>query len=161
MLWRESMLPLRYMRTCVWVKPNGMPQMTGDRPGMGYESIVCCHSDGRSRWNGGGRKGVFDFCSRDSGMGAEPNLHPSQKPLALMLELVSLFSDPGEVVIDPYCGSGTTGAACLRLGRRFVGIEKDAAWAKTARERLEAESRKQSIDQYRKGQTTIFERTKA
>src|SRR5690349_8431375 len=48
-----------YKRTCVWVKPDGKPQYSGDRPGIGYESIVACHAPGRSRWNGGGRHGVF------------------------------------------------------------------------------------------------------
>ena len=54
MLWRAALEPLVYKRTCVWVKPDGMPQLTGDRPGMGYESMVCCHTQGRSAWNGGG-----------------------------------------------------------------------------------------------------------
>ena len=45
MLWREALFPLVYKRTCVWVKPDGMPQLTGDRPGLGYESLVCCHTN--------------------------------------------------------------------------------------------------------------------
>ena len=51
--------------------------------------------------------------------------HPNEKPLALMKKLVDLFTQPGELVCDPYMGSGTTGVACLSNGRRFIGIERD------------------------------------
>ena len=153
----------RYTRSCIWDKPDSTPQLSGDRPGTGYEAILAMHAVGRSRWNGGGKRGVFthstkEFVNRD-GIGGR--LHPSQKPITLMLELVQLFTDPGELVIDPYCGSGTTGAACVRTGRRFIGIEKDAAWARTATERLEAESRDQGLAEYRSGQTTIFDKVKS
>ena len=153
----------RYMRSCIWDKPDPTPQLSGDRPGTGYEAILAMHAIGRSRWNGGGARGVFthstkDFVNRD---GVGERLHPSQKPIALMLELVLLFTDPGEVVIDPYCGSGTTGAACVRTGRRFIGIEKDATWAKAATDRLEAESRNQGLAEYRSGQTSIFDKVKS
>lgn len=57
--WREALPGVKYMRTCIWVKPDGAPQFTGDRPGMGYETIVTFwHGKGRSRWNGGGRHGA-------------------------------------------------------------------------------------------------------
>lgn len=140
-------------RIGVWVKPDAMPQFTGDRPGVGYESIVFAHRKGRSVWNGGGRVGVF-IHNKNSGGAHE---HETQKPLPLMLELVELFTDPGEVILDPYCGSGTTGVACLRLGRRFIGIEKDEKYAAIARERLEAESRGLTLRDARAGQTSLFD----
>lgn len=61
--WRASFTAadLPWKRACVWLKPNGQPQMTGDRPGMGYESIACAHGPGRSRWNAGGKHGVYTF----------------------------------------------------------------------------------------------------
>jgi site-specific DNA-methyltransferase (adenine-specific) len=139
-------------RIGVWVKPDGMPQFSGDRPGMGYESMVFAHRKGRSRWNGGGRVGVFIHNKHDERAG-----HETQKPLPLMLELVELFTDPGELVLDPFCGSGTTGVACLRLGRRFIGIERDAKYAAIARERLTAEGRGLSLRDARAGQTSIFD----
>lgn len=141
-------------RIGVWVKPDGMPQLTGDRPAMGYESIVFAHAKGRSRWNGGGRSSVFVHNKGDT---SEARLHETQKPLALMLELVSLFTDPGDLVLDPYAGSGTTGVACLRLGRRFIGIERDPRYAAIARERLEAESRGLRVSDARSGQRSIFD----
>ena len=141
-------------RIGVWIKPDAMPQFTGDRPGMGYESIVFAHAKGRSRWNGGGRVGVFHHNKNTPG-GAHH--HETQKPLPLMLELVELFTDPGDLVLDPFCGSGTTGVACLRLGRRFIGIERDEKYARVATERLEAEVRGLSLRDARAGQTSIFD----
>ena len=135
--WRDALadVGLVYKRAVVWVKPDGQPQLTGDRPGMGYESIVCAHVAGRSRWNAGGKLGVFTFNKNN---GAEQNLHETQKPLALMEALVRDFTDPGELVLDPFAGSGTTGAACRRLGRRFLGFEKDAKYAAIAQKRIAA-----------------------
>ena len=121
-----------YKRTCIWVKPDGKPQYSGDRPGTGYEGIVACHAPGRSTWNGGGSHGVY-VVSR----GGEPRTgHQTQKPLALMETLVRLFSNHGEVILDPFVGSGSTGVAALRLGRRFLGWEKDPSYAEIARRRL-------------------------
>src|SRR5262245_39819475 len=123
-----------YKRTCIWVKPDGKPQYSGDRPGIGYESIVACHAPGRSTWNGGGSHGVFVV-----NKGGDPRTgHQTQKPLALMEVLVRLFSNPGELVLDPFAGSGTTGVAAIRLGRRFLGWEMNPDYASIARKRLTA-----------------------
>lgn len=62
--------------------------------------------------------------------------HPSQKPLALIEKLVLCASDPGDTVLDPFLGSGTTAVAAQRHGRHWLGIEKDTAYIQTARTRL-------------------------
>ncbi len=111
-----------------------MPQLTGDRPAMGYESLVAAHAPGKSRWNGGGQHGVFVV---NKG-GDERAGHPTQKPLALMEKLVRLFTDPGDTILDPFAGSGTTGVAALRMGRRFVGWERDPKYHAIALKRLTA-----------------------
>lgn len=121
-----------YRRTCIWVKPDGMPQYSGDRPGMGYETIVAVHAPGRSIWNGGGSHGVFVV---NKG-GDERTGHPTQKPLALMEKLVRLFSDRGETICDPFSGSASTGVAAIRLGRGFVGWELDEKFHAAAAVRL-------------------------
>jgi hypothetical protein len=64
------------------------------------------------------------------------NPHPTVKPLALMRWLVGLACPPGGLVLDPFCGSGSTGAAALLEGRRFLGIELDPGYARIARARI-------------------------
>ena len=66
------------------------------------------------------------------------NPHPTVKPVALMRWLVRLVTQPGDLVLDPFTGSGTTGIACMLEGRRFVGIEMDPAYAEIARKRIGA-----------------------
>lgn len=134
--WRDALeaAGLVYRRACVWVKPDAQPQLSGDRPGMGYESIVCAHRAGRSRWNGGGKVGVYVFNKNE----AEPHQHPTQKPIALMEQLVRDFTDPCETVLDPFAGSGTTLVACKRLGRNAIGWEKDPKFHAAAVKRIEA-----------------------
>lgn len=121
--WRDAIeaAGARYKRACVWVKPDAAPQFNGQGPAMGAEMFCAawCGS-GVSRWNGGGRRNVFTHpCNppeRDGG-------HPTEKPLALMREIVRLFTQPDDTVFDPCMGSGATGLACLAEGRRFIGCE--------------------------------------
>jgi site-specific DNA-methyltransferase (adenine-specific) len=158
--WRDALVSagMSYRRTCVWIKPDGMPQLTGDRPGMGYESIVVCHARGASRWNGGGRVGVFSHnkSHADGRDQSGRNAHPTTKPLPLMLELVELFTDPGETVMDPFAGSGTTGVAFVLTGRHFTGCEIDPTFAELARDRLRAARNNSSLVAIRSGQIPMF-----
>ena len=62
--------------------------------------------------------------------------HPTQKPEALLTRIVAASTQPGELVLDPFCGSATTGVACARLGRRFIGIEREAEHLELAAMRL-------------------------
>lgn len=66
-------------------------------------------------------------------------LHPCQKPLAVMVWLLESVSDEGDTIVDPFMGSGTTGIACLRTNRNFIGIEKDERHYQTAVERIKRE----------------------
>jgi len=132
----EAGLPL--IRLGGWHKPNGAPQFTGDRPGMGWEAVAILHRAGKKRWNGGGHHAVWTVNKTEGE-------HPTQKPLPLFRAWVEQFTDPGEVIFDPFMGSGTTGVACLERGRHFVGVEKDAKHFETARSRLEAEARQEKL----------------
>jgi site-specific DNA-methyltransferase (adenine-specific) len=137
-LWRAALEAggARYVRTMVWVKPNGQPQLTGDRPGVGFETMVVAYGTaGRMRWNGGGKRGWLEHCV-DANFSREPRHHETQKPLPLMEELTRDFTDPGELICDPFAGSGTTGVACRRLGRRFIGFERDAKYHAIAEKRI-------------------------
>lgn len=66
----------------------------------------------------------------------ERRVHPTQKPVWLMARLIEQFTEPGELVLDPYAGSGSTGVACVQAGRRFIGIEREAAYVEIARKRI-------------------------
>ena len=157
-IWRASCEAggAKYRRCAVWVKPDAQPQYTGDRWAQGYEMILAMWcAPGKSKWNGGGRAGVFTHNKNDLCAGGK-NSHPTQKPRALMLELVSLFTDPGDLILDPFAGSGTTGVACLRLGRRFIGIEKDPTYFQLACDRLRAEEQGSTLQAARAGQGALF-----
>lgn len=67
---------------------------------------------------------------------AESTGHPTQKPEGIVEYLVCLASAPGDLVLDPFCGSGTTGAVAVRSGRRFLGIDNDPAYCEMARRRI-------------------------
>jgi ubiquinone/menaquinone biosynthesis C-methylase UbiE len=69
----------------------------------------------------------------------ERGLHPTQKPVPLLEYLVKTYTNPGDTVLDNCMGSGSTGVACLRTGRRFIGMEKDPHYFQIAKERLEKE----------------------
>ena len=65
-------------------------------------------------------------------------LHPTQKPEALLARVILSISRLDDLVLDPFCGTGTTGAVAKRLGRRFIGFERDADYAKAAEKRIAA-----------------------
>lgn len=135
--WRDALLDggLTYRRAVAWVKRDAQPQLSGDRPGMGYESIVAAHAPGRSRWNGGGKRGVYETVRASTCEGG-PALHMTEKPMPLMTALVHDFTDPGELILDPFGGSGTTAVAAKRLGRRCILIEREEKYCEIAARRL-------------------------
>jgi len=124
---------LDYVRACVWDKVDGAPQFTGDRPAAGAEAVVCAHQRGAKRWNGGGGRNVLRHAV-NAERGAKP--HPSTKPEPLMAELVMLFTDQGDTILDPFLGSGTTLVAAKRLGRKGIGIELNEKYCEIAARRL-------------------------
>lgn len=127
---------MRYVRTGAWVKPDAMPQMTGDRPGTGFEPCTIAHARGVGgmRWNGGGSLAVWThFTAKGDG---RPEGHPCPKPLPLMVELVKLFTDEGETILDPFAGSGTTGVAAKLNGRKAILIEREEKYCAVAAKRL-------------------------
>jgi site-specific DNA-methyltransferase (adenine-specific) len=123
----------RFVRAGVWVKQNSAPQFTGDRPAAGWEFVACMHGPDKMRWNGGGKRGVWTTCVENQ------NGHPTPKPVKLMNEWINDFTDSGETVLDPFMGSGTTGIACIRTGRKFIGIEIDPGYFQIACDRIRRE----------------------
>lgn len=134
-LWREWM-PLPLVRVCVWDKVDSAPQFTGDRPAASAEVFSVFHRDGKKRWNGGGRRNVYRHCVNADQGSPTGKPHPSTKPMSLMESIVRDFTDRGELIVDPFAGSGTTGVACVRNGRRFLGWEINQKHVDTARRRI-------------------------
>lgn len=144
--WREQMEGLsldasgeklvRYNRPMVWIKPDAKPNFRGHGPGTGFETIQAYWCGGGPQsWNGGGQVGVF---YHPRGRRVEGELkHPTAKPVSLMKELVRLFTNPGDIIFDPFMGCGSTGIAAIELGRRFIGIEKDETYFNEAARRME------------------------
>lgn len=132
--WQDACLAaqLKFKLACLWVKLNAMPKFNGMGPSMAYECIATAWcGQGHARWNGGGQHGVFYHNTGDK------IDHPTVKPLALMRELVTLFTDEEDLILDPFTGSGTTGVAAIKLKRRFIGIEKDPKYFDLACKRLQ------------------------
>lgn len=148
--WKRAMEEwgIHWRRAGVWVKPDSSPQLSGDCPAVGHEAIaIAWCGDGRSTWNGGGSRAVWTFSKHDagSGHGGAVNEHPTQKPLALMEKLVSQFTLPDQVIIDPFMGSGTTGVACVNLGRIFIGVETNKEYFDIACKRIAAAHAQQRL----------------
>lgn len=136
-LWREAILSrgTEYVRGVPWVRWS-MPNLQGDRPPQGCEMLSVFHPKGRKRWNGPGNLVALEHLT----VRAEGK-HQTEKPLDQALDLVSWFSDPGELVLDLTAGRGTTAVACVLLGRRFVGAELDPVEYAKAFERIRNASR--------------------
>ena len=127
---------LVYRRSIPWVKPDAMPSLHGRWPGQSYEAIVLAMRPSAGRCPIGGKARYYEH-TRQSGGGKNP--HPTTKPLPLMLQIIRDFTSPGDLVLDPYAGSGTTGAACRQLGRRFVGWELNSDYHAIATRRIAGE----------------------
>ena len=131
-----------YIRGTAWRRTNPAPQFSGDRPGQAHEGAVLLHNPGKKRWNRGGAVLAWHGPTINSAGDADRGIdHPTPKPLWLMADAVDALTDPGEIVIDPFMGSGTTGVACIHLGRRFIGIEIDRRYFDIACERIDQAQR--------------------
>lgn len=156
----------RYFRSGIWKKLAPTPQFTGDRPGVFGEGIAIMHSRERGqdgtlveppRWNGGGHAACWEASTEAHHSARDTREHETQKPLDLMIALVEDFTDPDELIWDPYAGSATTGVACLATGRQFLGHEMQDDYFEIACERLEAESKGLKLSEHRAGQTSLLE----
>ncbi|MDF2915959.1 MAG: 66, gp66 [Microbacterium sp.] len=122
---------LRALRIGVWVKKNPNPQISGDRPAQGWEAIAYMHRDDkRPTWNGGGKAANYVLAS------AQRQDHPTAKPLPMVQDWVRLFTNPGDTVLDPFAGSGTTLRAALDEGRKAIGVELEERYCEVIAKRL-------------------------
>src|SRR5215813_4582597 len=138
----------------VWRKSNPMPNFRGRRFTNAHETLIWASRDAAARqytFNYEALKAGNDdvqvrsdwtiaLCTGEERLkgGDGKKLHPTQKPEALLARVILASSRPDDVVLDPFCGSGTTGAVAKRLGRRFIGIEREKTYAAAARARIAA-----------------------
>lgn len=115
----------------IWEKNNtSMGDLTGDFASK-YEMCIFVHK-GRALIRGKRDPNIMKFSRTRN------ELHPTQKPVDMIEYLISKFSDKGDVVLDPFAGSGTTAIAALNTGRGYICIEKDPEYYKLATERVKA-----------------------
>jgi len=136
----------------VWRKTNPMPNFRGRRFTNAHETLLWCARSQGSRYtfNYEAMKALnddlqmrsdwlFPLCGGPERLKRDgKKAHPTQKPEALLHRLLLASTRPGDLVLDPFFGTGTTGAVAKRLGRRCIGIEREADYAILARERIAA-----------------------
>ncbi|WP_404810516.1 site-specific DNA-methyltransferase [Methylobacterium flocculans] len=138
----------------VWRKANPMPNFRGKRFTNAHETLIWASRSAESKGYTfhyealkGGNDDVqmrsdwfIPLCTGDERLkGADgQKVHPTQKPEALLARTLLSATNPGDVVLDPFFGTGTTGAVAKRLGRRFIGIERETVYAQAARARIDA-----------------------
>lgn len=138
----------------VWRKSNPMPNFRGRRFTNAHETMIWASKDPsaksytfhyealkasnedaqmRSDW-------LFPLCTGEERLKNDDGrkVHPTQKPEALLSRIMLACSNPGDVILDPFFGSGTTGAVARKLGRHFIGLEREEIYAEAARRRIEA-----------------------
>ena len=138
----------------VWRKSNPMPNFRGRRFTNAHETLIWAAREA------GGKGYTFNYEALKAGndgvqmrsdwtialctgeerlkAGNGKKLHPTQKPEALLARVILASSRPDDLVLDPFCGTGTTGAVAKRLGRRFIGIERERTYAVAAQARMAA-----------------------
>jgi modification methylase len=137
----------------VWRKSNPMPNFRGRRFTNAHETLLWAAREQTSRYTfnyealKAGNEDVqvrsdwtIPLCTGEERL-KQPDgskLHPTQKPEALLARAILAASRPGDVVLDPFFGTGTTGAVAKRLGRSFIGIERERGYARAAEERIAA-----------------------
>jgi modification methylase len=138
----------------VWRKSNPMPNFRGRRFTNAHETLIWAARDAAKRnytFNYEALKAgnddvqvrsdwLFPLCTGEERLKGRDGkkLHPTQKPESLLARVILAASRPDDLVLDPFAGSGTTGAVARRLRRRFIGIERSADYAEAARARIAA-----------------------
>ncbi len=136
----------------IWRKSNPMPNFRGRRFTNAHETLLWAVKSQKSRYtfNYDSMKAMNDdvqmrsdwtlpVCNGGERIKDEKNgqrAHPTQKPESLLARVIMASSNPGDLILDPFFGSGTTGAVAKKLGRKFIGIERDETYADVAKQRL-------------------------
>lgn len=121
-----------------WEKSNPMPRNKDRRYITDYEVAVWC-TNAKAKWTFNRQSETYDRPLYRGSLtpSSEKVGHTTQKPEYLMCELLTVHSNEGDLVLDMFMGSGTTGVACKKLNRRFIGIELDKVYFESAKNRIE------------------------
>ncbi|MFZ1773610.1 MAG: site-specific DNA-methyltransferase, partial [Rhizobiaceae bacterium] len=138
----------------VWRKTNPMPNFRGRRFQNAHETMIWASRDAKGKgytFNYDAMKAanddtqmrsdwLFPICQGGERLKGEDGakVHPTQKPEALLARIIMASSKPGDVILDPFFGTGTTGAVAKKLGRHFVGVEREQAYIDAASARIAA-----------------------
>lgn len=125
-------------KVLTWCKPDPLPQIR-KRHWTSATEFVLWFWRGRYTFNFTKHKEMYSYWLMPApGKNRSPRYHANEKPLRIVQQQVEVSTNPGDTVLDPFAGSGTTGVACVRTGRRFIGIEQDQGYFDIARRRIEA-----------------------
>jgi len=143
-----------FLNDIIWRKSNPMPNFRGRRFQNAHETLIWASRERKTKnyvFNYEALKAanedvqmrsdwLFPLCTGSERLKGEDGrkLHPTQKPEALLARIMLASTKPGDVVLDPFFGTGTTGAVAKRLGRDFVGIEREPDYIAAAHQRIEA-----------------------
>ncbi len=136
----------------VWFKGGGGIGDLEHSLSTDYEIAIIGHK-GRRKINGKRIGSVWQFPKVDP----VKMVHPTEKPLGIFQQFIEYFSDPDDLILDPFCGSGTTCVAARMLGRNYIGIDISEEYCKIARERIKAVETGVPVKEQRKGQMGLFE----
>ena len=147
-------LDCRIINDITWFKPNGAPALAGRNFTASHETILWASKGKKAKhvfnyqisknWEvendklyskGKQMRSVWSIPSTPKREKLEGN-HPTQKPLEVLRRLVAMCTNEGDTVLDPFCGSGTTGVACVLLGRNFIGIDLDESYLELSEKRM-------------------------
>ena len=135
----------------VWRKSNPMPNFRGTRLTNAHETLIWAAKDQKSKYTFNYRAlktanddlqmrsdWEFPICNGSERIKDEngDKTHPTQKPESLLYRILIASTKPGDVVLDPFFGSGTTGAAAKYLGRQYIGVERDQTYITAAKKRI-------------------------
>lgn len=126
----------QFVRHGCWWKSGAAPQFSGDRPGQGWESLVVLHPLGRMHWNGGGHPALWEEQIARAGLAEDGEQNSTEKPVPLVRKLLEQFADPGDYVLDPFCGRGATLVAAKDLGLKAIGVDKRVGQLRATQRRL-------------------------
>jgi site-specific DNA-methyltransferase (adenine-specific) len=144
----------------IWSKPNAVPNFGGTRFQNSHETLLWCTKSQKAKYtfnykmmkflnNDKQDKSVWDIgiCIGNERLKDEEGnkIHSTQKPEKMLYKIILSSTKPDDIVLDPFFGTGTTGAVAKKLGRQFIGLEREEKYIEAARKRIEQTQREKDL----------------